>query len=90
MTSENEVLVLGKNSYRVVWLVTGKNPDGRKITLFGTSVGGNYREVETLWHKSVAFTMDVYSDIIEGMQVDAIALLDEVVPAGVSQKNNAK
>ncbi|MCD6452972.1 MAG: tyrosine-type recombinase/integrase [Dehalococcoidales bacterium] len=44
-------------------------------------------------HTSVAFTMDVYSHIIEGMQEDAIALLDEVLPAGVneaSQKNNAK
>ena len=48
---------------------------------------------ETLGHSSVAFTMDVYSHIIEGMQSDAMALLDEVLPAGkngVSQKNNAK
>jgi len=29
---------------------------------------------------SVAFTMDVYSHIIEGMQSDAMALLDEVLP----------
>jgi hypothetical protein len=36
--------------------------------------------------------MDVYSHIIEGMQEDAMALLDEVLPAGkngVFQKNNA-
>jgi hypothetical protein len=33
--------------------------------------------------------MDVYSHIIEGMQSDAMALMDEVLPAGVSQKNNA-
>ncbi|HUU62953.1 MAG TPA: hypothetical protein VMX96_03420 [Dehalococcoidia bacterium] len=36
--------------------------------------------------------MDVYSHIIDGMQSDAMALLDEVLPAGVngvSQKNNA-
>ena len=33
--------------------------------------------------------MDTYSHIIEGMQEDAMALLDEVLPAGVSQKNNA-
>jgi len=36
--------------------------------------------------------MDVYSHIIEGMQSDAMALLDEVLPAGingVSRKNNA-
>jgi integrase len=41
---------------------------------------------EALGHSSVAFTMDVYSHIIEGMQSDAMALLDEVLPAG---KNNA-
>jgi hypothetical protein len=36
--------------------------------------------------------MDVYSHIIEGMQEDAMALLDEVLPAGENrafQKNNA-
>ena len=48
---------------------------------------------EDLGHSSVAFTMDAYSHIIEGMQSDDMALLDEVLPAGVngvSQKNNAK
>ncbi|MFC2063422.1 tyrosine-type recombinase/integrase [Chloroflexota bacterium] len=44
---------------------------------------------EALGHSSVAFTMDVYSHIIEGMQSDAMALLDEVMPAGVSQIFNA-
>jgi integrase len=44
---------------------------------------------EALGHSSVAFTMDIYSHIIERMQEDAMALLDEVLPAGVSQKNNA-
>ena len=47
---------------------------------------------ETLGHSSVAFTMDVYSHIIEGMQNDAMALLDEVWPSGkngMSQNNNA-
>ena len=47
---------------------------------------------EALGHSSVAFTMDTYSHIIDGMQSDAMALLDEVLPAGingVSQKNNA-
>jgi integrase len=39
---------------------------------------------EALGHASVAFTMDVYSHIIEGMQEDAMALLDEVLPAGVN------
>ena len=48
---------------------------------------------EALGHASVAFTMDTYSHIIEGMQEDAMALLDEVLLAGkngVSQKINAK
>ncbi|MFC1875171.1 tyrosine recombinase XerC [Chloroflexota bacterium] len=47
---------------------------------------------EALGHSSVAFTMDTYSHIIEGMQEDAMVLLDEVLPVGVngvSQKNNA-
>ena len=44
---------------------------------------------EALGHSSVAFTMDTYSHIIDGMQEDAMALLDEVLPPGVSQKNNA-
>ncbi len=39
---------------------------------------------EALGHASVAFTMDTYSHIIEGMQEDAMALLDEVLPAGVN------
>jgi hypothetical protein len=38
-------------------------------------------------NECIAFTMDVYSHIIEGMQSDAMALLDEVLPAG---KNGAK
>jgi len=37
---------------------------------------------EALGHSSVAFTMDVYSHIIEGMQSDAMALLDKVLPPG--------
>ena len=45
---------------------------------------------EALGHASVAFTMDVYSHIIEGMQSEAMALLDGVLPEGVSRKNNAK
>jgi len=44
---------------------------------------------EALGHASVAFTMDCYSHIIEGMQSDAMALLDEVLPVGVSRGNNA-
>ena len=44
---------------------------------------------EALGHSSVAFTMDVYSHIIEGMQEDAMALLDEVLPAGVVRNSVA-
>ena len=36
-------------------------------------------------HSSVAFTMDVYNHIIGGMQEDAMALLDEVLQAGVAE-----
>jgi len=39
---------------------------------------------EALGHSSIAFTMDVYSHIIERMQSDAMALLDEVLPVGVN------
>ena len=48
---------------------------------------------EALGHASVAFTMDVYSHILPGMQGDAMALLDQVLPAGqngVSEKSNAE
>jgi integrase len=55
--------------------------------------GANPKVVsEVLGHSSVAFTMDVYSHIIKGMQEEAMALLDEVLPAGkngVLQKINA-
>jgi integrase len=47
---------------------------------------------EALGHASVAFTMDTYSHIIEGMQGEAMALLDEVLPVAknaMSRKNNA-
>jgi integrase len=39
---------------------------------------------EALGHSSVAFTMDVYSHIIDGIQNDVMALLDEVLPVGVN------
>ena len=45
---------------------------------------------EALGHSSVAFTMDTYSHIIEGMQSDAMDLLDEVLPAGVLTKITPK
>jgi len=35
-----------------------------------------------------AFTMDVYSHIIEGMQEDAMTLLDEVLPSGINRVDN--
>jgi len=44
---------------------------------------------EALGHSSVAFTMDVYSHIIDGMQEEAMALLDGVLPEGASRQNNA-
>ena len=37
----------------------------------------------------MGFTMDVYSHIIEGMQADAMALLDEVLPEGVVKNSVA-
>lgn len=43
---------------------------------------------EALGHASVGFTMDIYSHIIEGMQQDAMALLDEVLPAGINITHN--
>lgn len=44
---------------------------------------------EALGHASVAFTMDAYSHIIEGMQEDAMSLLDGVLPNGHVQSFNA-
>jgi integrase len=43
---------------------------------------------EALGHSSVAFTMDTYSHIIDGMQSEAMKLLDDVLPKGISQSNN--
>jgi integrase len=45
---------------------------------------------EMLGHASASFTMDTYQHIINGMQKDAVALLDEVLPVGVSATNNAE
>jgi len=41
---------------------------------------------EALGHSSVAFTMDTHLHILQGMQSEAMVLLDEVLPAG---KNGA-
>ena len=43
---------------------------------------------EALGHSSVAFTLQVYSHIIEGMQKEAMSLLDGVLPEGVLKKEN--
>ena len=40
---------------------------------------------KALGYTSLAFTMDVYSHIISGMQEEAMALLDEVLPSGVAR-----
>ena len=40
---------------------------------------------EALGHSSAAFTMNVYSHIIEGMQEDAMTLLGEVLPSGINE-----
>ena len=45
---------------------------------------------EALGDSSVAFTMDTYSHIIDGMQEDAMALLDGVLPVGVNKNSVAK
>ena len=53
-------------------------------------VGQSQRlSVKPRGHSSVAFTMDIYSHIIEGMQEDAMALLDEVIQAGVAELADA-
>jgi len=45
---------------------------------------------EALGHTSVAFTLDIYSHIIEEMQSDGMALRDEVsLPTVNARKNNA-
>jgi site-specific recombinase XerD len=41
---------------------------------------------EALGHASVAFTMDICSHIMKGMQDNAMMLLNEVLPAGVLKK----
>ena len=45
---------------------------------------------EALGHASCSFTLDTYSHIIEGMQEEAMVLLNGVLPAGVNSfgKNN--
>ena len=48
---------------------------------------------EALGHASAAFTMDVYSHIIGGMQSDTMASLDDLLTVaqnGTPQKINAK
>jgi len=45
---------------------------------------------EALGHSSVAFTMDTYSHIIDGMQKDAMELLDEVLPTGITKNISSR
>ncbi len=45
---------------------------------------------EALGHSSVAFTIDTYNHIIEGMQEEAMALLDEMLPSGVAPTSNER
>lgn len=40
---------------------------------------------EALGHSSVAFTLDTYSHIIEGMQSDAMSKLNDVLPTGANR-----
>jgi len=45
---------------------------------------------EALGHASVAFTLQTYAHVLSGMQEKAMALLDEVLPAGVNKNSVAK
>jgi integrase len=45
---------------------------------------------EALGHASVAFTMDTYSHIIEGMQSEAMILLDGILPEGKTNGFNGR
>ena len=50
--------------------------------------GANIKVIsEALGHASTAFTMDTYSHIMKGMQQEAMALLDGVLPDGVFSRN---
>ncbi|MBA7641089.1 putative prophage phiRv2 integrase [subsurface metagenome] len=44
---------------------------------------------EALGHASVAFTLQTYAHVLSGMQEKAMALLDEVLPAGVNKNSVA-
>jgi integrase len=49
--------------------------------------GANVKVIsEALGHSSVAFTLQVYSHVIEGMQGAAMTLLDGVLPAAVTKQ----
>jgi len=45
---------------------------------------------KALGHSSIAFTMDTYSHIIDGMQKDAMALLGEVLPPGITENISSR
>jgi integrase len=44
---------------------------------------------ESLGHSSVAFTMDTYSHVLQGMHEDAAAKLDAILPAANGKRSNA-
>jgi integrase len=44
---------------------------------------------EALGHSLIAFTTDVYSHIIEGMQSDMMALFDEILSYAVNDKRTS-
>ena len=48
------------------------------------------RHTRSVKFEDIAFTMDVYSHIIEGMGAEAMALLGEVLTSGINgtRKNN--
>ena len=45
---------------------------------------------EALGHSSVGFTMDTYSHIMDGMQREAMALLDEVLPPAIAENISSR
>jgi len=62
----------------------------RRVTFSSYSLGNTIIDatipfsVTIIMTQFVAFTIDVYSHIIERMQSDAMAIPDEVLPAGVN------
>jgi len=52
--------------------------------------GANIKIIsEAMGHSTINLTLSTYSHTIKGMSAKAMALLDEVLPAGVFQNSNA-